>query len=409
MRCERRILSGLQDETPKLTALAQETNVKVIMALTLVHFTGDFYNAFILPLLPLFIDKFSLSLAQAGLVTGLSRFMAFVVQPPVGYLADRKPSRFFALGGPLLVMVFISLTGITPNFWLLVVCVCLGSIGSSLFHPTVAGMVEPYAGRHFGLAMSIFGMGGTLAFAVGPLFISWLVGRYGLNATPYSMLIGAGIFILLYKTVPAPQTSTLTSDGFFNSIKEVFGTVWFPIVMILSVMILRAFVSQSFMTYLPVMIARQGYSLISIGALVSLFTLAGALSGLIAGHLSDRIGFKPVFVCAHLLATPCMVATLYLRGDALFLFAFLSGFFILATIPLGVALAQKLAPRGKSMASSLMMGLAYGTGGLLTPLTGKFADMYTIRPVLAAIAIIPLITVVLIIYLFSREATTARA
>ena len=382
--------------------------MNVILALTLVHFIGDFYNSFILPLLPVFIDKFSLTLAQAGLVTGLSRFLAFVVQPPVGYVADRHPSRIFALGGPLLVMVFIPLTGITPYFWLLVLCVCLGSIGSSMFHPTTAGMVEPYAGRHFGLAMSIFGMGGTLAFAVGPMFISWLVGRYGLAATPYSMLLGVGVIIFLYRAVPAPQASELNSQGFINSIREVFGSVWLSIVLILTVMILRAFVSQSFMTYLPVMIARKGYSLVSVGLLVSLFTLAGALSGLMAGHLSDRIGFKPLFICAHLLATPCMVATLYLPGNYLFWFAFLSGFFILATIPLGVALAQKLAPRGKSMASSLMMGLAYGMGGLLTPVTGKLADIFTIRPVIVVIAIIPVLTVVPIVYLFSKDPSARR-
>jgi len=307
-----------------LTPWIKDANLKVILSLTLIHFIGDFYNAFIIPLLPLFIDKFSLTLAQAGLVTGLSRFMAFVVQPPVGYIADRHPSRFFALGGPLLVVVFIPLTGITPNFWMLVLCVCLGSIGSSMFHPTVAGMVEPYAGRHFGMAMSIFGTGGTLAFAVGPLLISWLVAGYGLAATPFTMILGFGAIIFIYRTVPAPQASMLKSHGFINSIKEVFGSVWLPIVLILTVMILRAFVSQSFMTYLPVMVARLGYSLVSIGVLVSLFTIAGALSGLLAGHLSDRIGFKPVFICAHLLATPCIVAALYLLGYWIFIFCFLS-------------------------------------------------------------------------------------
>ena len=392
-----------------MTPWIKDANAKVILSLTLIHFIGDFYNAFIIPLLPLFIDKFSLTLAQAGLVTGLSRFLAFVVQPPVGYLADRHPSRFFALGGPLLVIVFIPLTGITSNFWMLVFCVCLGSIGSSMFHPTAAGMVQPYAGRHFGMAMSIFGTGGTLAFAVGPLFISWLVGRYGLSATPFSMILGAAVLIFIYKTVPAPQASRLKSHGFINSIQEVFGSVWLPIVLILTVMILRAFVSQSFMTYLPVMVSRLGYSLVSIGVLVSLFTVAGALSGLLAGHLSDRIGFKPVFICAHLMATPCIVAALYLPGNWIFMFCFLSGFFILATIPLGVALAQKLAPKGKAMASSLMMGLAYGTGGLLTPLTGKLADIFTIRPVLAVIAIIPVLTVVPIVYLFSRDSSAPRS
>jgi FSR family fosmidomycin resistance protein-like MFS transporter len=72
-------------------------------------------------------------------------------------------------------------------------------------------------------------------------------------------------------------------------------------------------------------------------------------------------------------------------------------------------LAQKLAPGGKSMASSLMMGLAYGMGGLLTPVTGKLADIFTIRPVLAALAIIPLLTVVLIGYLFRKDLSPVTA
>ena len=392
-----------------MTARRQEANVKIILALTLIHFTGDFDNSFIGPLLPLFIDKFTLTLAQAGLITGLSRFMAFVIQPPVGYLADRYPSRFFALGGPLLVMVFIPLTGITSSFWMLVLFVCLGSVGSSMFHPTAAGMVEPYAGRHFGLAMSIFGTGGTLSFAIGPLFISWFVGRYGLSATPYSMILGLAVWVFLWLTVPVPQASTIKSRGFIDSFKEIFGPVWMPIVLIWLVMTLRAFVGQSFMTFLPVMVARQGYSLVAIGALVSLFTIAGAPSGLLAGHLSDRIGFKPVFISALLLATPNMLALLYLPGNWIFLFAFVAGFFIMAPLPLGIALAQRLAPQGKSMASSLMMGLAYGMGGLLTPLTGKLADIFTIQPVLAALAFIPLLTAVLIYYLFKKEPAPAPA
>jgi FSR family fosmidomycin resistance protein-like MFS transporter len=155
------------------------------------------------------------------------------------------------------------------------------------------------------------------------------------------------------------------------------------------------------------MVARQGYSLVAIGALVSLLIVAGAPSGLLAGHLSDRIGFKPILMSALLLATPNLLALLYLPGNWIFLFAFLAGFFIMAPLPLGVALAQRLAPQGKSMASSLMMGLAYGMGGLLTPLTGKLADIFSIQPVLAAISIIPLLTVVLIYFLFKKELSPA--
>lgn len=133
--------------------------------------------------------------------------------------------------------------------------------------------------------------------------------------------------------------------------------------------------------------------------MVSFFTVAGAGGGLLAGHLSDRIGFKPVLMAAHLLTTPSMYLLLMFSGPWVYSGAFFTGFFVLATIPLGVALVQKLAPRGKSMASSLMTGLAYGLGGLLTPLTGMLADMFSIRTVLSVLALIPLLTVGLVFFL----------
>ena len=382
-----------------MNAADQKTNFKIIIALTLVHFIGDFYNSFITPLLPLFISKYSLTLAQAGMIAGLSRFLAFIVQPPVGYLADRSPTRFFALGGPLLVMVFIPLTGIAPAFWMLLVCVSFGSIGSSMFHPTVAGMVSRYAGRNLGFSMSIFVMGGTLSFGVGPLFISWFVKNFGLEAMPLTTVIGLAMMVYLFKTVPLPAVEGLKEFGLWGSIKEVFGAVWKPVVLIWLVMVLRAFVAQSFQTFMPVLFAKEGYSLISIGWLVSLFTVAGAISGMAAGHMADRVGYKPVFVAAHALTIPCMLLLLNVRGSWVFPASFLTGFFIMATLPLGVALVQKLAPRGTSMASSLMTGLAFGVGGLMTPLTGLLSDLYTIRTVLGTLVVIPLVTIILIWFL----------
>jgi len=59
-------------------------------------------------------------------------------------------------------------------------------------------------------------------------------------------------------------------------------------------------------------------------------------------------------------------------------------------------MAQKLAPGGKSMASSLMMGLAWGIGGVLIPIAGKLCDIFGIKPVLSIIALVPFITLWLI-------------
>jgi len=379
------------------------TDIKVIFGLTLVHFIGDFYSSFINPLLPVFVEKFALTLTQVGLIVGISRFLAFIIQPSVGYLADHYRTRFFVLGGPLIAIVFISLVGIAPCFLMLLFFISLGSIGSAMFHPSVAGMVSTYAGQHFGFSMSIFNVGGTLAFGVGPLFITYLVESFGLEISPFTMIFGLAVMILLFRIVPSPQGEGLRDLGFLRSIKEVLGDVWKSIILLWVVMVLRAFVGVSFRSFIPVLYAQEGYSLIAVGAIVSIFTVAGALSGLLAGHLSDKIGYKPIFYYAHGLATPSLFLLLFLPGNWVYVSAFLAGTFSMATMPLGVAMAQEMAPRGKSMVSSLMMGFAFGFGGMLAPLTGKLADIFSIREVLYLLAIIPLLTVILIYLLPEKK------
>ena len=380
-----------------------KTDIKVIFVLTLVHFVGDFYMSFVTPLLPVFVEKFSLTLTQVGLITGISRFLAFIVQPPVGYIADHYRTRAFVLGGPLLAIVFIPLVGLAPSFIVLIILISLGSIGSSMFHPASAGMVSAYAGHNFGFSMSIFNAGGTIAFGLGPLFITYFVGSYGLGASPFTMILGLAIMALLFRIVPLPKGEGLKNLGFFSSIKEVLGAVWKSIALIWVVMVLRSFVGQSFFTFIPVLFAKEGYSLVSIGTIVSLFAMAGAISGLLAGRLSDRFGYKPLFYATHGLATPSLYLLIFLTGKWVYLSVFLAGFFVLATMPLGVAMAQELAPRGRSMVSSLMMGFAFGAGGMMTALTGKLADIFSIRPVLASLAIIPLLTTGLIALVHERK------
>jgi FSR family fosmidomycin resistance protein-like MFS transporter len=373
-----------------------KTDAKVILALCLVHFTGDFYNSFINPLMPMFVEKYSLTLVQVGLLAGLSRFLAFIVQPPAGYIADHYRTRFFILGGPLLTVIFIPLVGIAPSFLFLLLFISLGSIGSAMYHPTAAGMVSTYAGSRFGLSMSVFNLGGTFAFGVGPLLITFLAEKYGLKVSPLTMIIGLFLVIVLFRTLPVPAAEGIADLGFIGSIQEAFGGAWKSILLIWVVMVLRSYVGQSFMSFLPVLYAREGYSLVSIGAIISIFTVAGALSGVIAGHLSDRLGYKPLFYVTHGLAAPSLGLLLFLTGNWIYVGSLLAGFFILATLPLGVTMAQELAPRGRSMVSSLMMGLAFGTGGLMAPLTGMAAELFSIRSVLCALAALPLVTVVLI-------------
>jgi FSR family fosmidomycin resistance protein-like MFS transporter len=367
-----------------------------IFVLTLVHFAGDFYSSLFTPLLPAFVDKLSLSLAQVGLITGAIRFLSFIVQPVSGYFADRYETRGFVLTGLFLAFFFIPFSGIAPNFWVLLAVLCLGSIGSSVFHPSTTGMVPLYAGNRAGLCLSVFNTGGTFAFAVGPVFITWYVVRFGLERMPYTLVFGACVFLFCLKFLPTPISENLSHLGFLGSIRESLGKVYKPIILIWLVMVLRSVTGQTFLTFMPIFLAGRGHSLVSVGLIVSLFVVAGVISGLLAGYLADRIEFKTIFVMFHSCMAPALLLYLYLPGAFVYLGAFVAGFAVLASLPLGVVMAQKLAPQSRSMVSSLMMGFAYGLGGAFSPLIGRLGDVFGLDKVLLWSAFLPLVTLLLI-------------
>ena len=211
---------------------SKDVNIKMIFLLFLIHFTGDFYNSFVSPLLPAFASAFSLTLTQVGFLAAISRVLSFVVQPPVGYLADHYRTRLFILGGPLLSTIFMSLTGAAPNFLGLAFFVALGSMGAAMFHPTAAGMVYSFAGHRFAFSMAFYNFGGTLAFGVGPVFITYLVARFGLHSSIFAMILGLIILVLICRRVPLPGQEGLRKFGFIGSLKEVFGGVWGAIALI---------------------------------------------------------------------------------------------------------------------------------------------------------------------------------
>ena len=378
---------------------SSRTYWKIIIALSLVHFSGDFYSSFINPLFPVFREKMMLSLAQVGFLAGISRFLMFIVQPMSGYWADRHPSRSFILIGLLMPVFFIPLSGITTGFYGLLICIVIGSAGSSLFHPPVTGMVPLYAGRQLGLAMSIYNTAGTLAFGVGPIFITWFVARYGLGAMPATMAIGLLIWIYFYWAIPNPRGDDMAQYGFLETLNQTLGRVWLPIFLIWIVMVLRALVGQSLMTFMPVLWVQRGYTIVSAGILFSIFTLSGTVAGIVCGHLSDRMGYKRLLWITHGLMTPMLLGFLLASGYWLYPATILAGGFNMASLPLGVVMAQKIAPKGRSMVASLMMGLAFGTGGILSPIVGKLGDIFTIHSVLIWLVCVPLISLIPICFI----------
>lgn len=376
-----------------------QINKKAIFALFLIHFIGDFFWSFVQPLLPVLADKFTLNLTQVGLITGVSTIMGLLIQPIFGYIADHFKTRGLLLIGSLVGMVCIPQVGIAPYFWVVLLLIGLGSTGSAIYHPIAAGMVSVYAGRRTGLSMSIFGLGGTLGFTIGPIVSAAYVTLMGLHRLPVLTLPGLLVFVVLLFIIPASEGAGHARKDLIGSIRESIGDVWKPVALIWSLAVSRAFVVQAILTFMPVFAASVGHSLVSVGSLISLFTAGGALSAIVCGHLVDRIGFRPIYFFSFALASPSAFLFINGAGRLIYPFAFLSGFFLLATMFPAMALAQQIAPKGRSLISGIIMGLGIGTAGILMPFVGRTADVFGIQKVLSVIAFIPLAALFLIRYL----------
>jgi FSR family fosmidomycin resistance protein-like MFS transporter len=375
---------------------SKNENSRALFALVLVNFVGYFYASFISPLLPLFLEKFSLTLAQVGLLTAMYRLVGIFVEPSAGYIADHYRTRLFVLGGPLLAIVFMPLVGIAPSFSILLLFVCLGAMGPHMLYPTSVGMVSSYSGRHLGFSMSLLEVGGIVGFGMGPLFITYCVGSYGLESSPFTMVLGLALMFFLFRVVPLPREEGLKGFGFVRSVKEILGGAWQSILVIWVVMVLRSVVCQSVFTFVPVLYAREGRSLISIGLIVSLFVLSGAISNPLAGALSDRISRKSIMYFLLPGATAGLYLLLFLSGAWVYVGALMAGFFLWPMVPLGLVMAQQWAPKGRSVVASLMIGLATGIAATVMPALGKAADLFSIRPVLFFVWLVPLLMIGLI-------------
>ena len=66
------------------------------------------------------------------------------------------------------------------------------------------------------------------------------------------------------------------------------------------------------------------------------------------------------------------------------------GFLLQSTLPVNVTFGQMIAPISAATVSSLMMGFAWGTGGLSVPFVGMLADRIGIERTLVVMSVMPL-------------------
>jgi FSR family fosmidomycin resistance protein-like MFS transporter len=324
-----------------------------------------------------------------------------VIQPVFGYISDRYPSGWFVPVGILGTALTMGLLGWAPNYPVSVLLVGLAGLGTAAFHPRAMMAVYLLSGTRRGFGAAVFSTGGNLGFALGPLVGSFLVLGFGLHAT--LGLLGPGVLlflIILYYPGDYLKRKTIVAEKSSELLNGESATIpWVSLIAVCLIVTLRSWVYISFITYLPMFFQIQGIHLKTGSLMLTVFLLGGAVAGLYGGHLSDRLGRRRV-IAVSMLIYPVLASLMILsKGVWIWLLAGASGAALLASFAVTIVLAQELLPRHLGLASGLILGLAFGTGGLGTALSGFLADKLGLYQVTWILALVPALGAVLSLFI----------
>lgn len=377
-----------------------------VVYLASTHFVVDGYGNIYAPLLPLLIPHLGLSLAAAGALQMCFQMSSSVAQLLFGRLADRWRPRFLVMAGPFVSVTILTLIGLAPNVWGLAAVLIVGGLGGAAFHPPAAALVHRLGGERKGFAMSAHITGGSLGFALGPLLFAPFVGRFGLTWTPLLMLPGIAAVALLLRHVPRfERLEEHHREAGLRALRPYAR----PLALLYSVVVLRTLASLSFATFMPVMLTGRGMSVGAAGSAVAAYLFASGVGGFLGGPAADRFGARRVIIISLVASVPFLALAPMLDGWAFVTVLAIGGFLLQSTLPVNVTFGQTLAPVSAATVSSLMMGFAWGTGGLSVPFVGMLADRIGIERALVAMACMPLLAAALAWPLPSRPGASAPA
>ncbi len=367
------------------------------------HMVTDLYSSFIVGLIPILTQKFGLSLFLVGILSSVNFIANSFTQPVFGYLSDRYGTRHFMVLGPFFASVFISMLGILPAYYLIIIFLFLGNLSISAFHPSSASIAGHFGGERSGLGNSVISFGGNLGYSLGSLFVIFIVERFGLEYTPFAMIPGIIMSAILLKLVQTPEKFLNQEKrepvNLFKKAKNIKKSKIGLISIIVFTSYSRDIIWVSLATFLPLYLTNRGTTLTNVGYFLLLFGVVGGIGGLISGYFFDKIRESTILIQAGLLiSVPLFYLLFRLSGPLSILFYILGGFFLISTLPLCIRLAQEIMPSNVALASSFVIGLSGGLAAITVILLGKIADIIGIVSTMNYVLILPLIAFILLIF-----------
>lgn len=370
------------------------------------HFFNDLYASFLPTFIPTLISRLGLTMAQAGFFSTFLGVIHIIFQPVIGYLSDRSANPWLIIWGPILTCFGATMIPLSPTYGTALLFVGLWGLGSAMFHPQGHGGVGHVVPRdRLTVSLALFAVAGTAGVTMSPLFAVALVNTVGLKLMPVAAILPVLILgLFTWRTMPSISHESgdamTPQKGLFSTMKSVFAVIY-PIWAMSTV---RDAASQGVRMFFPIRIAGEGGDISFVGTVLFLIMLGSTIAMLVIGRMADRYGKKQTLTVTIALSSLFLFAGRASGGWTAILFFVLGTAAVNATMPITAAIAQEMVPNSRGMASSIVMGLSWGMGNMLMAPFGKVGDLYGVNATLFIVALLPLLTLPLLLTRPFREA-----
>lgn len=384
----------------------------VLGAVSVCHMVNDTLQALLPAIYPILKGGYDLSFGQIGLLTLVFQATASLLQPMIGSYTDRHPQPFSLPIGMAFTLTGIVILAYAPNYACLLLGASLMGVGSSIFHPESARIARLASGGRFGMAQSIFQVGGNFGQSLGPLMAAFIVLPHGQHSLAWFSIVALGGMAILgglgawYKQNGHAKKPTKQSAASLETLPK--AQVNRAMAVLIALMFSKFFYLSSFISYyIFYLIAKFHIATQAAQVDLFIFLAAAALGTLIGGPIGDRIGRKRVIWTSIAGVIPFTMLLPYVGLYATIGLTIIIGLVLSSAFSAIVVYAQELKPGQVGMVSGLFFGLAFGMGGIGAAVLGQLADFTSIGFVYKLCAFLPLIGLLTVFLPDLRETKSA--
>jgi FSR family fosmidomycin resistance protein-like MFS transporter len=338
------------------------------------HAVHDTYTAFLAPLLPTFVEKFSLTNAAAGLLAAFLQIPS-LLQPVIGHLADRTTLRWIVVLGPGITATAMSFLGWAPTYAALALILLVAGFNVAAFHATAPVALGYLSGNRLGRGMGLWMVGGELGRTFGPLVIVSALAVMSLKQIAFLSIAGIATSVILYFRLRGVPLQTRDHGEQVPWRTALRGMRNFMLVLG-GLTVMRSMMMLATTVFLPLYLTESGSSIWLAGAALSIVEAAGVAGAFAGGWISDQVGRRAVLIFGQVTAPVALCLFLVADGWLRIAALPLIGFSLLAVPPVIMALVQEQAPRSRALANGFYLSMSMAIRSIAAVAYGAFADRF---------------------------------